>query len=136
MQDSKAVWAYSNPQDANTEDDYDMKPLQYPFQELGPIKMHIPYHFVIVNSGEKLEQLFPDPLMIDFEAFFPWADIALRSRMVMVHRLYRIWMRCQPDFTPRSKPSDQGSVLESGLRRSAHHASRGGQSDEIGRAHV
>ena len=39
-------------------------------------------------------------------------------RMVMVHRLYRIWMRCQPGFTPRSKPLKQGSVLGSGVRRS------------------
>jgi len=121
------VRVYTDPQNTNDDENYGPKMIRYPFQDVGPLKMHVPYHFVIVNSGEKLERLFPAPGDIDFETYFPWADRSLKSRILTVLRLYRIWMRCRPGIAPRSKPSRQGSVLEDGVRRSALHASQASQ---------
>ena len=84
---------------------------RYPFQEVGPLKMHVPYHFVIVNSGGKLENIFPESQEIDFDTYFPWADPALKGRVAMLHKIYRIWMRSQPYFMPRSKPSKTGECV-------------------------
>ena len=121
MKRSKDVIIYVNPQSMDhNEDYYSITPLRYPFLELGPLRMHIPYHFAIVNCGEKLERIFPSPQRIDFEGYFPWADDVLRARLLMVHGLYRTWMACKPDFTPESRPAKQGSLIGSGLRRSSH----------------
>ena len=121
---------YANPPSGDSNDDSDMRSLRYPFLELGRLKMHIPYHFAIMNSGAKLECLFPKPKDIDFGKYFPWADTLMKSRLIMVHRLYRTWMECTPDFAPESKPpSKQGSVIGGVVQRSPHHGnSRGSRS--------
>ena len=123
---------YVNPQSMDhNEDNYSIKPLRYPFLELGPLKMHVPYHIAIVDCGAKLESIFPSPQRIDFEGYFPWADDVLRARLLMVHGLYRTWMACKPNLTPESRPSKQDSLIGSGLWRSDRLAySRGTWSAE------
>ena len=83
-----------------------------------------------MNSGAKLECLSPKPKDIDFGKYFPWAGTLVKSRLIMVHRLYRIWMECKPDFTPESRPPPtQGSATGRVVRRSPRHGnSRGSRS--------
>ena len=76
--------------------------------------MHVPYHFAIVGSGEKLGRLSLGRPWIDFAQYFPWADVSLKSWMAMVLVLYRLWMQSTPEFNAeRSVNSKQGSTTGS-----------------------
>lgn len=100
------------------------KVYEYPYQDLGPLHMHIPYHYVIINSGLKLETLFPTPHGINFEEYFPWADADLRTCITLTLFLYRAWTGCTPQFPTPSTPSQAGSMPKSATRRSACQASK------------
>jgi hypothetical protein len=63
-------------------------------------ELHIPYHFIIVNTGKKLFQIYSLD-EIDFKRDFPFLQGAwgLPTRMIMVilHNIYVAWSLAMPD---------------------------------------
>lgn len=68
----------------------------YPFNDLPPFKLHVPYHFVIVNTGKKLLQLYGMEA-INFESDFPFLLPSARNIMRAVRNIYVAWMLAVPD---------------------------------------
>ncbi|KIM37145.1 hypothetical protein M413DRAFT_13511 [Hebeloma cylindrosporum] len=72
----------------------------YPFDDFPKIPLHIPYHFVIVNAGKKLFQLY-GLNEIDFERAFPFlqGEKFLKTRTIMdnLRNIYVAWNVAQPD---------------------------------------
>jgi hypothetical protein len=106
---------------------------KYPFEDLPSYKLHIPYHFVILNTGKKLYQLYGSG-PIDFLAFalsLPWSILAVRN-------IYVAWMKSQPNSSAFGRKDDgKTSVLpntteDQGPRPSRHHQSGGGSAHQSG----
>ncbi|EDR05288.1 uncharacterized protein LACBIDRAFT_294852 [Laccaria bicolor S238N-H82] len=67
----------------------------YPFTNLLPIELHVPYHFVIVNTGKKLRQLYGMDA-INFERDFPFLLPTQKFVMTAVRNIYVAWMAAMP----------------------------------------
>jgi hypothetical protein len=65
----------------------------YPFTDLPPFKLHVPYHFVIVSK--KLLQLYGMD-SINFESDFPFLSPSAKNVMRAVRSIYVAWMRAVP----------------------------------------
>lgn len=90
----------------------------YPFDDLPTFELHVPYHFVIVNTGKKLVQLYGMDTA-DFEADFPFLSPADRIMMRAVRNIYVAWMNAQPDLrwcNGEKYDNEQDSPVE-GTRR-------------------
>jgi hypothetical protein len=68
----------------------------YPFSDLQHFELHVPYHFVIVNTGKKLLQLYGMD-EINFEIDFPFLLPSAKIMMRAVRNIYVAWMRVTPD---------------------------------------
>ncbi|THV07358.1 hypothetical protein K435DRAFT_742461 [Dendrothele bispora CBS 962.96] len=68
---------------------------KYPFENLPICDLHIPYHFVIVNTGKKLQQLYgTEP--IEYDRDFPFLADIDRLLLNAVRNVYVAWMDAQP----------------------------------------
>jgi len=74
----------------------------YPFDSLPNFELHVPYHFVIVNTGKKLFQLYGLG-EIDFEKDFPFLQsedlVNTRAIMMILRNIYVAWNLAKPDPT-------------------------------------
>ena len=72
----------------------------YPFGDLPNFELHVPYHFVIVNTGKKLFQIYGLD-GIDFERDFPFLQgawgLPTRTIMVILRNIYVAWTLATPD---------------------------------------
>lgn len=72
----------------------------YPFDDLLNFKLHVPYHFVIVNTGKKLFQLYGLD-EIDFERDFSFLQgedfVNTRTIMMIMRNIYIAWNLAKPD---------------------------------------
>jgi hypothetical protein len=72
----------------------------YPFSDLPNFELHIPYHFVIVNTGKKLFQIYGLD-EIDFARDFPFLQDArslpTRTIMLILRNIYVAWTLATPD---------------------------------------
>ncbi|KAF8957936.1 hypothetical protein BDZ97DRAFT_1629270, partial [Flammula alnicola] len=69
---------------------------KYPFKDLPAFELHVPYHFVIVNTGQKLLQLY-GTAAINFDVEFPFLLAADRNIMRAVRNVYKAWVSVQID---------------------------------------
>ncbi|KAI0808325.1 hypothetical protein C8Q74DRAFT_1363716 [Fomes fomentarius] len=69
----------------------------YPFAEMPPVSLHIPYHFVICDTGRKLNGIYGSnfrditPIMQDFPHLLDFRTL------VAVRGIYDAWMKAVPD---------------------------------------
>jgi len=68
----------------------------YPFNDLLHFELHVPYHFVIVNTGKKLFQLYGMD-EINFEIDFPFLLPSDKNMMRAVRNIYVAWITATPD---------------------------------------
>jgi len=72
----------------------------YPFSDLPNFELHIPYHFVIVNTGKKLFQIWGLD-KINFARDFPFLQgprgSLTRTIMVILRNIYVAWTLATPD---------------------------------------
>ena len=72
----------------------------YPFDDLPNFELHVPYHFVIVNTGKKLFQLYGLG-EIDFARDFSFLQgenlINTRTIMMILRNIYIAWNFAKPD---------------------------------------
>jgi hypothetical protein len=68
----------------------------YPFSDLPHFELHVPYHFVIVNTGKKLLQLYGTD-EINFEIDFPFLLPSAKNMMRAVRNIYVAWMMAMPN---------------------------------------
>lgn len=68
----------------------------YPFNNLPHFELHVPYHFVIVNTGKKLFQLYGKE-EINFEIDFYFLQPSDKNMMRAVRNIYVAWTMATPD---------------------------------------
>src|SRR6267378_8123918 len=72
----------------------------YPFNDLPNFELHVPYHFVIANTGKKLYQLYGLG-KINFDNHFSFLKgnqfFATRMIMMILHNIYVAWNVAVPD---------------------------------------
>ncbi|CAA7269669.1 unnamed protein product [Cyclocybe aegerita] len=68
----------------------------YPFDDLPPFELHVPYHFVIANTGKKLFQLYGYGT-IDFQTHFYFLSPLAKNMMRAVRNIYVAWMMATPN---------------------------------------
>jgi hypothetical protein len=103
----------------------------YPFTDLPPFKLHVPYHFVIVNTGKKLLQLYGMDL-INFESDFPFLSLNAKNIMRAVRNIYVAWMKAKPDpkwVSGEDYDDEQNSATE----QTRHHGGAGSDGSCQGR---
>ncbi|KIM36415.1 hypothetical protein M413DRAFT_449133, partial [Hebeloma cylindrosporum] len=98
MMESWSVRRYEGDSDAPF-DPEEIQQSVYPFTDLPDIELHIPYHFVIVNTGKKLLQLYGHGKINyarDFH-FLGVDDFLTRDLMDNTLDIYAAWMSSTPD---------------------------------------
>ena len=108
----------------------------YPFNGLPTFELHVPYHFVIVNTGKKLYQLYGTEA-IEFDRDFSFLSDPAKNMMDIVRNIYVAWMEAQPSLEwlrgkgcddGQDSPVEQthcGGVSPDGSRQSSGAASGG-----------
>jgi hypothetical protein len=86
----------------------------YPFTDFPPIELHVPYHFVIVNTGKKLLQLYGKGA-INFERDFPFLLAEHKNIMRAVRNIYVAWTTAMP--TTSFTEGDYGNKQKSAAGR-------------------
>jgi len=69
----------------------------YPFNGLPTFELHVPYHFVIVNTGKKLYQLYGTEA-IEFDRDFSFLSDPAKNMMDIVRNIYVAWMEARPSL--------------------------------------
>ncbi|KAL1753048.1 hypothetical protein FB107DRAFT_264903, partial [Schizophyllum commune] len=136
----KQAWSIRRPADMLSEFKPSTQVQQscYPFRDLPVISLHVPYHFVICDTGKKLQTFYKDmdPTLHQIEADFyvPHRE-AVYLKAVMT--LYKLWMSSEPSAEWKSAgPSNIGGdpeVQPDSGGTSGHGASGGqGRTDDAG----
>ncbi|KAJ8462702.1 hypothetical protein ONZ45_g17838 [Pleurotus djamor] len=71
----------------------------YPFDTLPKFEINVQPHFVIFNTGFRLEQIFGSDAVLDSEILenhFKLPDSMLSSSLTACYDLYRVWMSASP----------------------------------------
>ncbi|TRM59050.1 hypothetical protein BD626DRAFT_367903, partial [Schizophyllum amplum] len=77
----------------------------YPFDTMGAIELHIPYHYVIANTARKLRTRYDTlPKAALLASDFPSISSMLLSSLAFVWEIYDVWMRADPDPNWKKKP--------------------------------
>ncbi|KIM37114.1 hypothetical protein M413DRAFT_77420 [Hebeloma cylindrosporum] len=105
----------------------------YPFDDLPAFKLHVPYHFVIVNTGKKLFQLY-ERGEINFQRDFAFLEAPrftlVRTTMRILRNLYVAWISSTPEKAwlagAQYNRSEQGPPVDR-PRREGAGSSPGGQ---------
>ncbi|TRM65272.1 hypothetical protein BD626DRAFT_216083 [Schizophyllum amplum] len=70
----------------------------YPFSTMDPIQLHVPYHYVVANTGKKLRIRYDtSPTMAELASDFPFLHADLALCMSLVWEIYDAWMHADPD---------------------------------------
>jgi len=69
----------------------------YPFQDLPDIKLHVPYHFVFVNTGRKLFELYGEG-EVNFDAHFNFLSDKDQTMMLAMRNIYVAWKKAVPSL--------------------------------------
>lgn len=98
LPDMKASWSLKHyaASDLGPFDPKLVKHSVYPFNDLPHFELHVPFHFVIVNTGKKLLQLYGMDA-INFEIDFPFLMAATKNMMRAVRNIYVAWIMATPD---------------------------------------
>ncbi|KAI0669209.1 hypothetical protein C8Q78DRAFT_978002 [Trametes maxima] len=103
----------------------------YPFNDLPAISLHVPYHFVICDTGKKLLSFYKDTqptheqLEKDFHVSYPEAVL-----LAAVLDIYNLWMSAEPSAEWKSTgPINIGGAPEGqgGSGGPSSHGEGGGQ---------
>ncbi len=95
----KSAWAVRQLGDTTSQFTKDSPVTQYyyPFAEMPPVSLHIPYHFVICDTGRKLNGIYGSnfrdstPIVRDFPHLLDFRTL------VAVRGVYDAWMNAVPD---------------------------------------
>ena len=89
----------------------------YPFRDLPDISLHLPYHFVICDTGKKLQTFYKDtdPTLQQFQADFHVPDLEA-GLLKSVMDIYKLWMSSEPSAEWKSAgPTNIGGDPEVGV---------------------
>lgn len=111
-----------------------VKQYYYPFETLRRITLHVPYHFVIFDTGRKLSKIYTSPDLLEnkLEEDFPWLDAAELLALEAAKHIYEAWMASKPNWLKEASFNDEhtsGGSDDSGSPGSGDSSGDGSDAD-------
>lgn len=110
----KGTWSVRRPNHFTTEftSEIQVQQFYYPFGDLPVISLHVPYHFVVYDTGKKLASFYggTEPTQVQLGNDFKIHPDSIEAIILLaIWQIYHAWMSVEPSSQWKSAPSQPGA---------------------------